>query len=174
MDELALQLLALCQNLVDTKLLLETFMKEGFITLAQSRYSMGGPSTVSCLQLPTEEWEPFEAQKRVILSECMRQEIGFRFNYLSLDVDQPKVKNLGSELIHRNSSKEKVKEPLTAKRDPLKWFGVLLPNSMRQSQKHFSKAVELAIESTNLQNEIRGVLGRRKIIHRQLKKMQKS
>ena len=51
LDELALQLLMLCQNLVDTKLLLEKFTKEGRINLAQSRYAMGGPASVSGLAL---------------------------------------------------------------------------------------------------------------------------
>ena len=38
-------------TLVDTKLLLEKFTKEGHINLAQSRYAMGGPSSVSGLAL---------------------------------------------------------------------------------------------------------------------------
>ena len=51
LDELAVQLLLLSQNLVDTKLLLEKFTKEGYITLAQSRYAMAGPASVSGLEL---------------------------------------------------------------------------------------------------------------------------
>ena len=38
LDELTFQLVILSQNLVDTKLTLEQFLKEGFINLAQSRY----------------------------------------------------------------------------------------------------------------------------------------
>lgn len=178
LDELAMQLLLLCQNLVDTKLLLEKFMKEGFIGLAQSRYAhAGGPNCISKLQLPNEDWEPFEAVKKVSLSQCMRQEIGVKFNYLSLEVDEPRklqqeVENLNSsELIHRGSKKKEEAEK-NLKKDPLKWFGVLLPNSMKQSQKHFAKAIELSVESTNIQNEIRGVLGRRQVLNRQLKKME--
>ena len=38
LDELTFQLVILSQNLVDTKLTLQQFMKEGFINLAQSRY----------------------------------------------------------------------------------------------------------------------------------------
>ena len=38
LDELALQLLMLCQNLVDTKLLLEKFTKEGYIVIASYKY----------------------------------------------------------------------------------------------------------------------------------------
>lgn len=181
LDELAMQLLLLCQNLVDTKLLLEKFLKEGFIGLAQSRYAhAGGPNSISKLQLPTEDWEPFEANKKVSLSQCMRQEIGVKFNYLSLEVDEPsksqaKIENLGSsELVQRGpkKSEEKLKNNENAKkRDPLKWFGVLLPNSMKQSQKHFSKAIELTVEATNIQNEIRGILGRRQVLMKQLKKL---
>ena len=59
LDELALQLLMLCQNLVDTKLLLEKFTKEGHINLAQSRYAMGGPASVSGLALHIQLYQNF-------------------------------------------------------------------------------------------------------------------
>ena len=176
LDELAMQLLLLCQNYIDTKLQLEQFMKEGFITMAQARNSMGGPSTVSALQLPNEDWEDFEATKKVSLSECKRQEINVKFNYLSLETGSnaksDKVENLDSGLVNRqnkteiaNDDKKKIKA-----KDPLKWFGVLVPQTLKQSQKHFSKAVELSVEATNIRNEIRGLLGQRQYLLRQKKK----
>ena len=45
LDELTFQLVILSQNLVDTKLTLEQFMKEGFINLAQSRYGSYNQNT---------------------------------------------------------------------------------------------------------------------------------
>ena len=53
--------------------------------------------------------------------------------------------------------------------DPLKWFGILVPSSLKQSQKCFQKAVERSVECANIQNEINGVIARRKFL---LKKKQ--
>ena len=39
-------------------------------------------------------------------------------------------------------------------------------------QKHFSKAVELSVEATNIRNEIRGLIGQRQYLTRQLKKIE--
>ena len=177
LDELALQLLLLCQNYIDTKLQLENFMKEGFITMAQARNSMGGPSTVSALQLPNEDWEDFEATKKVTLSECKRQEINVKFNYLSLETGATSktVENLDSGLVNRKNKTEGKEDDDQKKqkvKDPLKWFGVLVPQTLKQSQKHFSKAVELSVEATNIRNEIRGLLGQRQYLTRQLKKIE--
>ena len=146
------------------------------------------------LQLPNENWEPFEAGKKVTLSQCVRQEIGVKFNYLSLEVEsgmpkKEKVESLGSELIHRGggsreassvsgiendpkSSEQTDVNVKVVKKDPLKWFGFLVPNSLRQSQRHFSKAIEMSIEAANVQSEIRGLLGRRKVLLRQLNKIE--
>ena len=59
-------------------------------------------------------------------------------------------------------------------KDPIKWFGFLVPQTLRQSQKHFSKSVELSVEATNIRNEIRGLLGQRQYLSRQLKKLEVS
>ena len=37
--------------------------------------------------------------------------------------------------------------------DPIKWFGVLVPSSLRQSQQTFRKAIEIAIEVINIRRE---------------------
>ena len=65
----------------------------------------------------------------------------------------------------RNSEEEKV-----AFKDPLKWFGFLVPNTLRQSQSSYRKAVEISIECANIQNEINGVIARKKFLTRSLLK----
>lgn len=37
--------------------------------------------------------------------------------------------------------------------DPIKWFGVLVPASLRQSQQAFQKALEMAVEIINTRRE---------------------
>jgi hypothetical protein len=182
MDELAMQLLILCQNLVDTKLILEQHLKEGFIGLAQSRYSMGGPASVSALQLPNQDWQPFEAEAKVVKNECLRQDINVRFNYLSLEVKDQAIEGLDSTLVQRKKKKaaneeEAVVEAAAAvvkKTDPIKWFGVLVPMTLRQSQTQFRKCIDMTVEVSNIQNEIRGLIGRRQALGRQLGKMEAS
>lgn len=62
------------------------------------------------------------------------------------------------------NSEEKPTSPKVV--DPIKWFGFLVPNSLKQSQKCFQKAVELSVECANVQNEINGVVARRKFLTR--------
>ena len=58
--------------------------------------------------------------------------------------------------------------------DPLKWFGFLVPTTLRQSQACFTKAVEISVlEVANVQNEIEGVMARQKFLKRTKAKLQK-
>ena len=54
--------------------------------------------------------------------------------------------------------------------DPLKWFGVLVPQSLRQSADRFGSAARIGVECANLQNELRGVEDRKKYLTRMLAK----
>jgi septal ring factor EnvC (AmiA/AmiB activator) len=69
-----------------------------------------------------------------------------------------------------DSNVEDVKR--TKNHDPLKWFGLLVPRTLRQSADCFGRAAEIAVECANLQNEIRGVEDRKKYLSRRLKKQQ--
>ena len=84
------------------------------------------------------------------------------------------IENLTSSLGNVNIGEEKRDEKETPQKksdsdDPLKWFGILVPSSLKQSQKCFQKAVERSVECANIQNEINGVIARRKFL---LKKRQ--
>ena len=59
--------------------------------------------------------------------------------------------------------------PSSGQSDPLKWFGLLTPPVLRQSQASFKTAAELAVETANIQSEMAGVLNRIKFIQRRLK-----
>ena len=131
------------------------------------------------MQLPNEDWEPFDSNVKIVKSECVRQEINVKFNYLSLELGHGKIENLDSNMFNRkmkikdDSETKKNSETMqNHKNDPLKWFGFLVPNSLKQSQKHFSKGIELVIEATNIQNEIGGVMARRQYLIRHLKKLE--
>jgi hypothetical protein len=64
------------------------------------------------------------------------------------------------------------KEDSSPTKDPLKWFGILVPNILRQSQSTYRKAIEVSVECANLQNEINGVIARKKFLIRNLSKVE--
>merc|ERR1719394_2366814 len=70
MDALNLQLLTLSQELITKKLELETWTKQGYLTMAQARNAMGGPHSVSQMQYPTTD---IEATVTTDSEECVRQ-----------------------------------------------------------------------------------------------------
>jgi hypothetical protein len=78
-------------------------------------------------------------------------------------------------LVHRKggSSSSSVAVPKKLQHDPLKWFGILVPQTLKQSASSFGRAVEVAVESANIQNEIQGVLAREKYLRRLKVKMEK-
>ena len=81
----------------------------------------------------------------------------------------------GSRVTEVKAKKAK-EEKLTAKKtghDPLKWFGFLVPTTLRQSQDCFKRAVEMTVEVANIQNEIEGVLAREKFLKRTKTKLEK-
>lgn len=38
--------------------------------------------------------------------------------------------------------------------DPIKWFGILVPQSLRTARENFEKSIELAIESANIEQRL--------------------
>lgn len=78
------------------------------------------------------------------------------------DFDLSAEENSSSEqLTHRkkteqstDSKSEIVREKGTPAQDPLKWFGILIPNSLRQAQRSYHKAIELSLELANLQSQL--------------------
>ena len=55
-----------------------------------------------------------------------------------------------------------MKDSKPTKKDPLKWFGVLVPQALRQSQGRFKKAVELSVEISNTEAQYLRLKGRYK------------
>ena len=186
LDSIALHLLTLSQDLVKSKLELEERTKQGFMGLAQSRKLMGGQTSVSHLQFPSEESSGFTARYTTKNEECIRSDNGHtRFNYFSLNDSyyDELVQNIDSALgVQKRKKERKEGESGDAARsakdsskpkDPINWFGVLVPSALRQTQVSFNKSVQLSVECANIQNEIGGAIARKKFLLRQLKKCPK-
>ena len=177
LDSLSYQLLVLSQDLIQVKLQLEEQSKLGFIGLAQSRKLMGGSNSVSHLQIPSEDSTDFIARFKTKKEEQKCYSGDATFDYFSLqdgNIDQL-VEELDSDLVlnqrkKQDDTEETETNPCNTKRnlpkaqDPIKWFGVLVPNSLRQTQGAFVKALELSVDCANIQNQIKSTIERQKYL----------
>ena len=179
LDDITMHLLILSQDLIKAKLALEQQTKSGFLGLAQSRKSMGGPSSVSHLQIPSEESDDFVARFKTA-QEVQKSDKGdLDFNFFSLEDKnvQDVVEDLDSKLGIQNrknndeESKDKDVNPAVDKKvgkDPIKWFGVLVPSMLRQTQKTFVRSLELSIDCVNIQSQIESNIARKNLLLDQL------
>ncbi|XP_031636834.1 coiled-coil domain-containing protein 115 [Contarinia nasturtii] len=130
-DKLLINLLDLVEQSVLCKMNIETTTNAGQLLLAKSRY-IQGPQTVSKSQLPTENSNEFNALKTVTRTE---DEIDNKFELSVHTVDKE------NGFI-----------------DAIRWFGVLVPRSLQMAQEKFNQAVELVIESANIQTKLNNTI----------------
>lgn len=131
LDKLTLEKLLLTEKLIKTKLELENCMCDGESYLAKSRYIMG-QKNVSSLQLPGSESSEFEALAVVNSS----QDDFFK----SFDLEMKKPNRDDGE----NSTLK----------DPMRWFGYLVPQSLHQAQARYRQALHWVVVSANLQMKL--------------------
>ena len=170
LSELSLQLLSLSQDLVTAKLRLESAARAGWILLAKARYVRGG---VSMDQVPAGEGETeMVARVRLETRECLQDNKVRYFHHSLLEEGQDEgdeeddgLKQRGADGTRRGDGR---KRDLNTS-EPLKWFGILTPPTLRQSQENFKTAAELAVECANIQSEMMGVSNRIKFIQRSIK-----
>lgn len=130
-DKLLINLLDLVEQSVVCKMNIEATTNAGQLLLAKSRY-IQGPQTVSKSQLPTENSNEFNALKTVTRTE---DEIDDR---LELKVNKVDKEN--------------------GFIDAIRWFGVLVPRSLQLAQQKFNQAVELVVESANIQTQLNNTI----------------
>lgn len=130
-DKLLIDMLDLIEQSVLCKMDIESTTNAGQLLLAKSRY-IQGPQTVSGSQLPTENSNDFNALKTVTKQEG---EIG---DELQLNVHKVDKEN--------------------GFIDTIRWFGVLVPNSLQLARQRFDKAIELVVECANIQTKLNDVI----------------
>lgn len=126
-DKLLIDMLDLIEQSVLCKMNIESTANAGQLLLAKSRY-IQGPQTVSKSQLPTENSNDFHAIKTVTRNE------GEICDELQLNVHKIDKEN--------------------GFVDSIRWFGVLVPRSLHLAQERFNRAVELVVESANIQTKL--------------------
>ncbi|XP_053551886.1 coiled-coil domain-containing protein 115 [Bombina bombina] len=167
LDELILQLMTDLEILDDKRNTLNKLIEKGWFSLIQSRYSMG-TKFVSPLQ-----YKP-DMTPSVFIQDSTSEDGNTRFDVTRMDLKKkdspPEVEEIGAAeqgLRRRKGATETPKLPETGEKDceserqgstpsenPLHWFGILVPQSLRQAQTSFSEGILLAAELASLQSNI--------------------
>lgn len=109
---------------IETSVQLEMIMREGYLDLAKARY-IRGKESIGVLQIPSEDSET----KSLFDLETAIDDEGKATFDLATKKDG-EVQN------------------------PLKWFGVLVPQNLKCAQKRFQESLLCSVKLANLQSEI--------------------
>ncbi|KAM5155950.1 coiled-coil domain-containing protein 115 [Callospermophilus lateralis] len=149
LDSLLLQLLRDLEELEVKRGALNARVEEGWLSLAKARYAMGAKS-VGPLQYASR----MEPQVCVCASETQN---GFQtFRVVRADAQTPEEVGPRESALRRRKGPTKTPEPepSAAPQDPLNWFGILVPHSLRQAQASFRDGLQLAADIASLQTRI--------------------
>lgn len=94
-----------------------------------SRYAQG-PQTVTMSQLPSEDGREFNALKTI-------KRTNNEFDAPEFDLE---LHDVDKETDHV---------------EPINWFGILVPQSLRTAQDRYEKAIELVVESANVEQRLK-------------------
>lgn len=155
LSDVSVRILDLMSQYVACKVNIEQYIKAGCLDLAKARYILGNKS-ISSLQLPTEENVGVTAQFKVTVEE--NSEGKLKCEHYKIPVD--------SNVILRGKSFEK-----EFPKEPLKWFGVLVPQSLRRAQTTFQNSLEIIIENTNIQLDLHRYMNKYEELKHHLEKL---
>lgn len=196
LDDLLVKYFNILEKFADAREQLQALMKEGYYRLSKARYSMGNKA-VSSMQYDVNK---MQALATITLShdetddrhmfELVRKKPSKARRKTALSEDEYSSTIGSTEVRKRKGGEDEVAvlrlEELTINDDstapdPLRWFGVLVPPTLRQGQSNFIQAVEVSVELANLQSELeatrlkyRELLGKKselmksEAVHRQL------
>ncbi|XP_064549944.1 uncharacterized protein LOC135436301 [Drosophila montana] len=132
LDTLYLDMFHLIEAHTQCRTDIERTYSSGVILLARTKFQQGGQS-ISTAQIPTENSAEFKALCRVI--------------------NAPEEDRVADITIQRSAVDKE-----DGYVEPLHWFSVLPPMSLRNAVERFKKTIELVAESTNLQRQLSTVL----------------
>lgn len=159
LDSLLLQLLGDLEELETKRAALNARVEEGWLSLSKARYAMGAKS-VGPLQYASR----MEPQVCVCTSEA--QDGLQKFCLVRAGARTPEEVGPRESALRKRKGPTKTAEPepSPAPQDPLNWFGILVPHSLRQAQASFREGLQLAADMASLQiridwgrNQLRGL-----------------
>ncbi|XP_043750107.1 coiled-coil domain-containing protein 115 isoform X2 [Cervus elaphus] len=172
LDFLLLQLLGDLEQLEAKRQALNGRVEEGWLSLSKARYAMGAKS-VGPLQYASH----MEPQVRVCTSEA--QDGLQKFWMVRAGTQTPE--EVGSReaaflssALRRRKGLPRTPEPDSspAPQNPLKWFGILVPHSLRQAQASFREGLQLAADMASLQSRINWGRSQLKELQEKLKQLE--
>ncbi|XP_055679358.1 coiled-coil domain-containing protein 115 [Lutzomyia longipalpis] len=134
MDKLTIEILDLMEDEVKLKIDIEKNSNSGNLLIAKARY-IQGQQTVSASQLPTENTPEFKALMTV--GSDGQESTGDAVN---VALEQHRVSKEDGYI------------------DPIKWFGILVPQSLQLARTRFVKTIELVVSCTNTQLQLNHAL----------------
>ncbi|TRY96252.1 hypothetical protein DNTS_033468 [Danionella cerebrum] len=181
LDEQLLLFMGQLEELQDKRHKLNSLIEEGWFSIAKARYSMGNKQ-VSALQYAN-EMEPLVHVETGLLDrgradfKCDRKD-----NKTDKIIEDIGAKETGlrrrihsKQSVDKEEDKEEDKEkdvkikpgpPTQENKDPIKWFGILVPQNLKQAQTAFKEVITLSAEIASLQSAI---LATRKEMQAQMK-----
>ncbi|KAL8164165.1 UNVERIFIED_CONTAM: hypothetical protein K2H54_047097 [Gekko kuhli] len=169
LDQTILHLFDVLESLQTKRESFNRLVEQGWFSLSKSRYAMGNKS-VSALQYG-HQMTPLT---RVNARKNKEGQVEFHVVSEVADTSKPKAENTATveeigpsdQGLRRRKGGGKTEAPVQpqeetsqpaeklGKQDPLTWFGILVPQSLRQAQKTFQEGIRLAAEIASMQNEI--------------------
>uniref|UniRef100_A0A8C6TEA3 Vacuolar ATPase assembly protein VMA22 n=1 Tax=Neogobius melanostomus TaxID=47308 RepID=A0A8C6TEA3_9GOBI len=173
-DEKLLRFMDQLELLEEKRVSLNALIEQGWFSISKARYSMGNKQ-VSSLQYASE----IEPLLCVYTQKLDNGEIKYSTNTVNgkSNDDLKPVQDIGPQetgvrrrnkklnVDEKEESEETISEqtyeyPRVRKcghnpqQDPLKWFGILVPQSLKQAQTSFKQVIELSAEIASLQTTI--------------------
>lgn len=149
LDSVLLQLLEDLEELEAKRVVLNSRVEEGWFSLSKARYAMG-VKAVGPLQYAS------RMDPQVCVSTCETQDKLLKFWVVKAGAPTPEEVGPRESALRRRKGLTKTREPETTPtpQDPLNWFGILVPHSLRQAQASFQEGLQLAADIASLQIRI--------------------
>uniref|UniRef100_A0A182F890 Vacuolar ATPase assembly protein VMA22 n=2 Tax=Anopheles albimanus TaxID=7167 RepID=A0A182F890_ANOAL len=130
MDKLLIKSLELMERDQELGVEIDRLTADGKLDLAHTRFTKG-PTAVSSVQLPTEDYKPFRALHTVT-------------EQLHDDDDD------GELPVPQLSLEKHPIEPEEDRIDPAAWFGILRPPTLNSARDKFARSLESIVERANV------------------------
>ncbi|KAL7988128.1 hypothetical protein Chor_007047 [Crotalus horridus] len=156
LDRIILHLFDALEMLQTKREAFNSMVEQGWFSLSKSRYAMGNKS-VSTLQYGHQMTplirietrttiQPFKCKVAIENTSNQPQSL---FKVLRRRKGPGKTEDAAQP---QNTASQPAET--LGHQDPLNWFGILVPQSLRQAQKTFREGIHLAAEIASIQNEI--------------------
>ncbi|XP_026678402.1 coiled-coil domain-containing protein 115-like [Diaphorina citri] len=151
-DELFIERLELMNSYITQKYQLETLIKSGCLHLAKTRYVDRRPNYISTLQLPTSDSD--KETKALYNVKLVEDDTVKDSEKENVNNSNKKETKKSSENKHEGSHFELIKQE-DVKENPLRWFGVLVSQSLRSAQTDFQRCISLSVQIANVQLKLK-------------------